>query len=334
MGDHVAESAKDVAVGAPSASLDAERPDVIAFDFRHPPRIGRNRRANLETIFSRYALSVQAFLSSRLRGPADAVLNSVEQATFAEFVFSLSSPCAAIVFDLHKDGHQQGVLDFGTDLAFFLVDRLFGGPGDTPNLKRPMTQLERTVIRGVGDRLLSLFVDAWKEELAFDPQYVGFESTPDALSVTERDDNVLVANIEVRSGRFTGLISLCVSLHALESFLQDKPRRATRAHVVPESERASARRVLEQSVRAARLEAVARFPVFKLRARELAALRPGQVIHTGHHLEVPIELLISGQRRFTGILGEMHRNLGMRIAAVSPPTALGSGPSAPRGKVL
>lgn len=308
-------------------------PEVVTFDFRHPPRIARDRRVNLEGIFGRFASAMQAYLSSRLRGPADFVLSSVEQATFGEYVFSLAAPCAAVVFDLSKGGHQA-ILDLGTDLAFFMLDRLFGGPGESPSLKRGMTPLEQTVMKGVADRTLELFEHAWRDDHRFDVEYVGFESTPETLAIAGRDDPVLVTTFEVRSGRFAGAISICIPVHALEKYLQERPSQAASASLLPEADRVVNRQILESSLRGANMDVRARFPLFRLRAGEVADLAAGQVIHTGHHLEVPIELMVSGRRRFLGVMGQMHRNIGVRVTEIAESPGQNNSTKSPRGRVL
>ncbi len=319
-------------VDGPAAQSDLT-PEVVAFDFRHPPRIARDRRANLDNIFGQFANTLQPYLSSRLRGPADVVLSSVEQATFGEYVFSLTAPCAAITFDLVKGGQYTAILDFGTDLAFFMLDRLFGGPGESPSLKRPMTRLEQTVIKGVADRALQMFEQAWRDEHPFDVQYVGFEATPDALNIASRDEPVLVATFEVRSGRFAGAISICIPLPALENYLQERPSQSARQNVVPDAEQIINRRSLEGILRGANMDVRARFPLFGLRAGSVADLAVGQVIHTGHHLEVPIELVVSGRRRFLGVMGQTRRNIGVRVTTVVE-SQQNSSTKSPRGKVL
>ena len=63
--------------------------EVLPYNFLRPPRISKERRVQLESIHSRFALSVQSMLSSRLRVPMD-VSCTVEQATFSEFVLSIA----------------------------------------------------------------------------------------------------------------------------------------------------------------------------------------------------------------------------------------------------
>src|SRR5437870_10928736 len=81
--------------GAPASPDSAPEREVLPYSFARPPRVSKDRRATLDAIHARFALALQALLSSRLRTPIDVVVESVEQVTFAELVAALSSPCAA-----------------------------------------------------------------------------------------------------------------------------------------------------------------------------------------------------------------------------------------------
>ena len=318
---------------APVVSADSPI-EVIPYNFLRPPRIAKDRQALLNGIYQRIAVSLQALFSSRLRTSVDVTLASVEQATFAEFIFSLATPCAAYVYDLGDRVGGQGVLDLGTDFSYHLIDRLFGGPGEAQDVKRPLTLLERAVVRGVGDKIWSLVQDAWSDHLVFQPAYSGFESSPDALQVANREDNVLVSNIEVRSGPYAGLITMCIPLLSLESFLQEKPTRHFHSVRTTPAERDTARHTIEEALRASRLEVQARFPLFHLRARDVSKLEVGQVIHTGHPSDVPVELHVRGQRRFLGTLGQSRRYVGLRISHQLHAQRQEGAPKASRGRLV
>ena len=301
---------------APAAPAERPAADVIPYNFLRPPRISKDRQALLNGIYTRVTVALQSLLSSRLRTPTDVTVSSVEQATFAEFIFSLPNPCAAFIYDLGDKVGGQGVLDLSTDLSYHLVDRLFGGPGETSDVKRPLTSLERAVTRGIADKIAGLVKEAWHEHLDFSMAYAGFESSPDALQIANREDNVLVANIEVRAGSFSGLLTMCLPLLSLEAFLQEKPARMMTNGRASQAERAEARSVMEQSLRAARLGITVRFPPFFLRAGDLASLKVGQVIHTGHPSDVPVEVHVRGHRQFLGVLGQRRQYVGLRITQV------------------
>jgi flagellar motor switch protein FliM len=310
--------------GAGGPAVAVEVVEAQPYNFLRPHRISKDRRSTLTNIYTRFAVSMQALLSSRLRLPTDVVVASVEQATFGEFIMSLGNPCAAFVFSIGNGNEFQGVLDLSIDLSYQLIDRMFGGPGTREagsgrDLSRPLTQLERLVLKGVADRTLAFLGEVWDEHLPMQPTQVGFESMPDALQIASREDNVLVTNIDVRAGDFSGLLTVCLPLIALEAFLQEKRAVGLRTARVHEAERQASRVSVEHSLRVASLPVTARFPLFSLPARDVAALQVGQVIHTGYPLDVPLEVHVNGRRRFLGLPGRVRRALGVRITTVFPP---------------
>ncbi|MDX2192539.1 MAG: FliM/FliN family flagellar motor switch protein [Gemmatimonadales bacterium] len=303
--------------GAVAAAPPTAGPEVIPYNFLRPPRISRDRRATIEGIHHRLCLSVQSLIASRTRIPADVTLGSVEQATFGEYVMSLQTPCAAFVFEL--GGGMQGVMDLGAELALWLVDRLFGGPGDGTGQLRGLTQLERQAVRGITDRILGYIGEVWMDHVAFEMTHLAFESSVDALQIASKEDNVLLANIDVRAGSFSSYFTLCLPLMALETFLQEKPAAVRSAARVNPFELAQGRQSIERNVRAATLPVAARFPQFHMRAADLASLRVGQVLHTGFALDVPLEVHVNGRRTFTGVPGQARGLMGVRVTGGCQP---------------
>lgn len=312
----------------------AQAVEVIPYNFLRPPRIAKDRQTLLNGIYQRVGVSLQALFSSRLRTSVDVTVASVEQATFAEFIFSLATPCAAYVYALGDKVGGQAVLDLGSEFSYALVDRLFGGAGEVQDMKRPLTLLERTVVRGVSDKVLGLVQEAWADHLAFAPSYAGFESTPDALQVANREDSVLVCNIEVRTASLAGIITMCIPLVSLESFLQEKPARHFHSVRMSSVEREATRHSIEDGLRASRLEVAARFPLFHLKAGDVSRLAVGQVIHTGHSYDVPVELHVRGQRRFLGTLGQSRHCVGLRISQAVNPQRPEAARKASRGRLV
>lgn len=286
--------------------------DIVPYNFTRPPRVTKDKRASLEAIYQRFALSMQALLSSLLRQPLDVVVASVEQAMFSEFILSLGNPCASFVFESGDRMGSEGAMDLSTDFAFHLLDRLFGGPGDPQSLARSLTPLEQAVVRNMVERSLGLLRDAWHENLALAPRVSSFESNPEMLQITSREDNVLVTQLEVRSATFNGFITLCMPLSALESFLQDKT--TNRGHRASDTAVHASRRLAQESLQHAHLGLVARFPPLWLTARQIAELAPGAVLHTTHNVEEPVEVLVNGRLRLKGSLGEVRSHIGLRVS--------------------
>src|SRR5690606_19502366 len=95
----------------------------------------------------------------------------------------------------------------------------------------------------------------------------------------------------------------------------------------PEAEREMSRGRTEVSVRNALVPVSARLPEFRLSMQTLSSLRTGSVISTGIAREAPVQLFISGQRRFTGSVGRLGQRLAVHVqdAAKSDEAAVATG---------
>ena len=304
--------------------------EVALYNFLRPPRISRDRRVQLESIGERFALSMQSMLSLRLRVPAD-VSCKFEQVTLGEFILTVADPCAAFIFELGGAVGGQASVNLTTDFGFYIVDRVFGGPGEAARLDRARTQLEWSVVRGIVEKMLALFREAWQDHVPFQPEIIGFESTPDMLQVVGREDNVLVIKIDVRAGQFTGVVAMCIPLVALETFLVERSLGRTPAAARRVS--ANQRSVLEEVVRHATVEVAGRFPPVRLTARDVASFKVGQIIQTTQATDQPIELHVNGAPRFLGVLGQYRRMLGVRITQSVSVAAPGPVGRTSRGRI-
>lgn len=305
------------------ASLD----EIQIYDFRRPSRISKDRQRTLEGMYGLLTKTLESWFVGRVRSQVEVQLLAVEQFTFGEFLLSLTTPCNAFVFEIEGTGGQQGVVDFGRDLAFFLVDRLLGGNGRIVPLDRSLTPLERMVVRISAERVLGLISEIWQDHVPMDLSLVRFETVPDMLQMANREDLVLVANIEVSAEHFRSNILICLPFVVLEKFFTGPGQR--RISIAPGSdfERESDRLAVERMVRATNVELSARFPSIPLTMQELADLRPGSLLATGIPVDSELELHVEGMPRFRGSAGKKGRSLAVRINGViqTDPAPVGDG---------
>ena len=81
---------------------------------------------------------------------------------------------------------------------------------------------------------------------------------------------------------------------------------------------------METGIRHARLQVSARLPAVWLSAREVLALKEGQMIETRHPVGGAVEVHVNDRHCFTGSLGQIHEHVGLRITDhVSTPVPVG-----------
>ena len=286
--------------------------DARVYDFRRPHRVSKEKLRTLEAMYERFAKSLEGWLLGRVRGGVQLALQSVEQSSFGEFALSLPTPCASYTFELEGTGGQHGVVDFGHEFAYFLVDRLFGGSGTPALPDRALTPIERMAVRVAADKVLSITQEIWQDYIELTPEMTGFESIPEILRIANREDPVLVATIEVTTGETRSLLLVCLPFSVLERFFAGgNERRATQLGTP--DEQAHHRELSELSLRGTRVPVSARLPEFRLSVRELMGLAVGSVLSTGIPRTDALDVSLGEQRRFRAAPGRVGSSLAVRI---------------------
>lgn len=302
---------------APAAPAQPSR-DVQAYDFGRPARISKDRKRSLVAIYDLLAKSLEGWLTARCRDPVEMEVVSVEALTFGEFTMALRSPCASFVIEVNGRGGHQGVVDFGHELAFFLVDRLMGGGTRVLTLERGLTPMERLVVRIACERVTTQFVEAWKDYVKLELAVTGFESVPEMLQAANREDPVLVANLRVRAGDMSSTLLVSLPFPVLEKFFTGDSNRRPLALEGSPRERRQDRQRLERSVLSSGLDVAARLPEIRVPLGRLAGLTPGSTLLTQLTPDASLEILVDGQHRYQASAGRSGRRIAVRITDEVP----------------
>ncbi len=290
--------------------------DVQIYDFRRPHRVSKERLHVLEAMYGRLVKSFEGWLMGRVRGLVDLRLSSVEQISFGEYVLSLPQSCNSFIVDI-KDRSgadavgEQAVVDIGRELAYYLVDRLFGGGADATILDRALTPIERLAVRVVAERVMTLVQEIWEDHIELDLSLSGFESIPEIIQAAPREAPVLVTNITASFAGNQSLVSIALPLSVLEKFFVNGSS-ATRAQHA-RREAAGQRAVTEAALRQTRIEVSARLPEFRLSMRDIAGLTAGSMLSTGIPVDSTVNLLVGKQPRFRTAAGRVGRKLAVRV---------------------
>jgi flagellar motor switch protein FliM len=290
--------------------------DVQIYDFRRPHRVSKDRLHVLEAMYGRLVKSFEGWLMGRVRCVIDLKLESVEQISFGEYVLSLPTSCNSFILDIKdKEGEdavgEQGVIDIGRELAYFLVDRLFGGGSDTTILDRALTPIERLAIRVVAERVMTLVQEIWEDHVELELGLAGFESIPEIIQAAAREAPVLVTNIAATFGETSSLISIALPLSVLEKFFVNG---TSRSSAQPARREPPGQRVqTEGALRATRVELSARLPEFRLTMRDIAGLKAGSMLSTGIPVDSTVNLFVGQQARFRTAAGRVGRKLAVRV---------------------
>jgi flagellar motor switch protein FliM len=283
-------SAQEAQVGGTSSG-------VVVYNFRRPDRISKDQLRSLHFLHDRFALNVSTSLSAFLRAMTEVSIVSVEQFAYSEFLMSLPDPTAFYAIGMHPlDG--LGALELNPAIAFSMVDRLLGGTGTTPPPNRALTEIEQNVVDTVIKLMLENLSETWKPITDVQFRIQGRETRPQMLQVTGPNEVVILLVFDIRIGETRGMLNVCIPASAIEAvgekFAQGWHR--TRRQPTPEEEK-------WLYVNLGRLPIpVTALLETTLTAREVLALRKGDVIALGHSASQPINVHVGDVPRFEGRL--------------------------------
>lgn len=302
----------DQLFGSGDAPQEKRVTEMRAYDFRRPNLISKDRMRALDAMYGHLAKSLELWLMGRVRGSIELDLLGVEQLSFGELVMSLPNPCSSYLYDIGRGG-QQALVDFGSSFAFFLVDRLLGSTGEPQVQDRVLTPLERLVVRIVAERVGEQIDEIWRDHVPVDLKLSGFEAMPDMLRIANREDPMLVANVQVRAAGTDSPLLICLPFGPLDKFFSGTGEQRPKAVVEATGERRIDRVAVESSVRGSLVDVTATLPPLQLSMRDIARLSPGYTVMTGLAPTSDVTVAVGGNPRFIGSAGRADGQLAIRI---------------------
>ena len=146
----------------------------------------------------------------------------------------------------------------------------------------------------------------------------GYESSPEMLQVVNREDPVLVANMEFTTGNISSMLLICLPAAVLDKFFTSSLQQRSAMLSTSDEEREATRQHSEATLRATRVPITARLPDFRISMRDLALVEEGVIIPTGIPKDSRILVQASTQERFIGHPGRVNGSLAVRILDAVP----------------
>jgi flagellar motor switch protein FliM len=300
------------AAGPAAAERSAAANGPTAYNFRRPDRVSKEQLRSLHFLHDRFAVNVSTSLSVFLRAMTEVNIGAVEQFAYAEFLMSLPDPTAYYAIGLTPlDG--LGALEINPSIAFTMVDRMLGGAGQTAPPTRALTEIEQNVLDAVVRLLLEHLTETWRAigEVGFRIQ--GRETRPQMLQITGPNEVVIALGFDIKIGDRRGTLRLCIPAATIESMEEKVAHGWHKSRPEPTPQQTA---YLNANLGRVPLPVTALLET-RLEARELLALREGDIMAIGHPAADPVAVHIGDVLRFTGRLTTSERGTALLIEQVS-----------------
>jgi flagellar motor switch protein FliM len=293
-------------VGSGTAS---QTQQVRPYDFVHPEKLSKRNLRALGLVYSELTRTWTAALSAALKTAATVETRPNQQARLGNYADAIQD--ARLVFEFHMDPLPGSVyLDAPAALGVGLVDRMAGGSGEVKDQSRPLTQIERNIMKRLVERLMKDVSAAWepvgKVKFTFSKHY-------DTMSEAGLDtqEPLLITGTSWTIGSANSEVNLLMPVRCLYPSLEDlTPDRWLESGDDPgESSLVSVENLLEP----VELTMTVDLGHARISLQDALNMEAGDVIRLGAHVGDPLEASIGGKVMFYALPGLVRNKLSVQI---------------------
>ncbi len=190
------------------------------YDFKKPDKFSKDQLRGAQLLFDNFARQLTAHFSNLFRMAIHVDVASIDQITYDVFTKALPNPCivAIVAWD---DLPSNMLANMSIRVILPMLDRMCGGEGNPSDVSRPLTEIERSMVRRIGQGMSDILSATMKEfrinhslsvaALETNPLFIQQAMAPNEL--------VLSATVNVSFGKYTGQLEIALPHVLLEPVL-------------------------------------------------------------------------------------------------------------------
>jgi len=293
---------------------------VSPYNFKRPRLFAQDQMRVLHHIHESFARDFSVYLSAQLRTIVDISLSAVDQVLYSEYVMSSAPPAALYVVAVPEMNHKI-LFELDPRLVIFIIEKLFGGPGEFLQKAREVSQIERRIMGKVMKRAHRELERAWKQVFEIHLVEDTFESNAEFVQIIPGVEPALVATFEVSVYEQHSYINICYPYLLLERMLGRTGMKkwiSSATSKVP----TVVRERYEERLRSITVEMHAELGRSRLPISELMQLQEGDVIPLERRITDPIRVFVGKKEKFAAAAGTAGKYRAIRVIEVLEPELL------------
>ena len=280
---------------------------IKIYDFRRPDKFSKEQIRTVSNMHETFARLTTTSLSAQLRTLVHVHVASVDQLTYEEFIRSIPTPTTLAVINMDPL-KGNAVLEIAPEITFIIIDRLFGGKGDTGGkVNRDLTDIEQSVMEGIIVRILANMREAWTQAIDLRPRLQQIETNPQFAQIVPPSEMVILVTLEIKIGEESGMMNICIPYITIEpivsklssSFWFSSVRRSSSTQYLE---------TLKEKLADVEIELVATVGTINVPIRDVLSLHTGDVIRLNTvKVGDPLTLNVGDKKKFycqPGIVGK------------------------------
>jgi len=289
-----------------------EQRKVKIYDFKRPDKFSKDHIRTLQMMHETFARLTTTSLSAQLRALVHVHVASVDQLTYEEFIRSIPNPTTLAIINMDPL-KGSGILEVDPSISFTVIDRLFGGSGETPKLSRELTEIEQSVMEGIIVRILGNLRESWSNVIDLRPRLGAIETNPQFAQIVPPNDMVVLITLETKLGEVEGMLNLCIPYITIEPIIikltQQLWYSAIRKGTTSEN-----LGILKDKIEDVSLEISAEVGSTYVSVKEIMNLKKGDIVKLmNQKISANFVLKVGNQKKFYCRPGRVGRQLAVQI---------------------
>ncbi|WP_296972463.1 flagellar motor switch protein FliM [Tepidanaerobacter sp. EBM-38] len=284
---------------------------VKPYDFKRPNKFSKEQLHTLSMIHENFARLLTTYLSAQLRTVVQINVFFVEQMTYNEFIFSIPNPSLIAVVDF-SPLKGAAIMEINPSIAFSIIDRLLGGPGEYSGKLREPTEIETGIIEKVFSKMTRILSDAWKDIADIQTTLEKLETNSQFVQLVSPNEAVALITFNAKVGKSEGMINICIPHIVLEPII---PKLSTRIWLSTSKQEQSetTKQLITNKIYDTKTEIRAELGRALITVGEFINLATGDVIALNKNIRDGADIYIKDKLKFSGSIGVHHNKMAIKI---------------------
>ncbi|MGC8765830.1 MAG: flagellar motor switch protein FliM [Brevinematia bacterium] len=298
----------------PSTAVKREKKRLKVYDFRRPDKFSKDQIRTLQMMHETFARLTTTSLSAQLRTLVHVHVVSVDQLTYEEFIRSIPSPTTLGIINMDPL-KGSSVIELDPSITFAIIDRLFGGKGESLKTNRELTDIELSVIEGIIVRLLGNLRESWANVIDLRPRLGNIETNPQFAQIVPPNSMVVLTTFDTKVGDVEGMMNFCIPYITIEPIINKLSAQywysSIRKGITTEN-----LELIKEQIEDIPIEVIAKLGETELKFRDIAQIKEGDIIRLDNPATSLAEIIIGNSIKFKGKPGVVGKRRALQVQEV------------------
>jgi flagellar motor switch protein FliM len=296
------------------AKSEEQEKKVKKYDFKRPDKLSKDQLRTIHMIHETFARLNTTMLSAQLRTSVQIQVISVDQLTYEEFTRSIPEFTIMGIFDTGAlDGNA--IIELNPNIAFTIIDRLFGGAGEFTEINRELTDIETTITEKMVLKLLGNMREPWENIIELNPKIEQIETNPQFVQIVGPNEMVVLVTFEIKIGNVEGMMNICLPAPMIDPIINKLSAQYWFSAIKKEKTEENLAAIKER-LNKVNIPVIVKLGETTIKLSELLKLKNGDVVVLKQNINKPLDVVVGNNIKFKAVPGKEGNKMAASIVEV------------------